>query len=280
MDSGGGSVWHFNSTTGIFTNYTAAVKTGGAGNLPIHGEVGDMIYFTDTTSTFQGGYELVFDVPAGQTANDYEYAFEYWDTLGAWRTWGNYLNTRVVDRTNNFTQNSHIFLLNLTNNNNVTTINGITSSWKRIRITKKGTGTPVISRMRRYTSATYCNDWNYKQWYTVNFKILDEQGNPISGVSLVVKNKDGATVLTKISDVNGDTPPDYINTVHSYFDDNADLSLSPTYWGRGKEVDYSPFTVFLSKVGYETYMTKVDITGKLSQTVTLKKIKKYLVDDR
>jgi hypothetical protein len=271
-----GRVFFYDSTAGTFTDYTAAIKTGGAGNVPIHGEVGDCLYWYDTTSTYSAGHELLLTVPAGQTSNDYEYVWEYW-SAGAWRTWGDYLTTRVLDRTNNFTKSDNVLLLNISSNYHNTTINAISASWKRLRIVTKGTGTPVITTMRHYSGATWCNDWAFKEWYSLTYKIIDEAGTPIENATVLVKDKNGLTVLTKTTDSDGLTETDYVNTRHMYFDDEADLGVSPQYWGRGKEVDYNDFSIYISKTGYETYFTKQTLSAPTTQTVTLKKAVPLLI---
>jgi len=43
---------------------------------------------------------------------------------------------------------------------------------------------------------------------------------------------------------------------------------------------FNPFTITISKTGYETYYQKQNITTKINQTITLKKAVPHLIDDR
>jgi len=94
---------------------------------------------------------------------------------------------------------------------------------------------------------------------------------------LISRSLNGLTVLTKTTDSSGLTETDYVNTRHMYFDDEADLIVDPTYWGRGKEVDYNDFSIYISKTGYETYFTKQTLSAPTTQTVTLKKAVPILI---
>ena len=273
-----GKMFFYNSTLGTFTEYTAAVKTGGAGNVPINGEVGDYLCWYHTTA-FDQGYEYLLTVPAGQTTNDYEYIWEYAEGAN-WRAFNGatpYQSQRIIDRTNNFTKSDNISLMNGYLNNKVTTLNSISAAWIRLRIVTKGTGSPVITTMRSYQGNTWCNDWNFKEWYSAVFNIIDHNGDPIEGATVVIKNKDGDIVLTETTDSNGDTASDYILTTHAYYDDNADVSVAPTNTGRGKRVTYSPFEIYITKTGYETYYIKKDITAKVDETIALKKAVPLLI---
>jgi len=275
-----GKMFFYDSTAGTFTEYTAAVKTGGAGNVPINGEVGDYLCWYAQTSTFDEGYEYLLTVPEGQTSNDYEYVWEYYGG-GAWRAFNGatpFQSQRIIDRTNNFTKSDNILLMNGHYNNKVTTLNSISAAWIRLRITKKGTGSPVITTMRHYWGAAWCNDWNYKEWYSAVYKIVEQDGTPIEGATVVIKDKDGTVALTKTTDSSGLTASDYILTTHAYFDDDADLSVAPAYWGRGKQIGYSPFEIYITKTGYETYYIKKDITEKINETIPLKKATPILFD--
>jgi len=46
------------------------------------------------------------------------------------------------------------------------------------------------------------------------------------------------------------------------------------------DADYNPFTLIVSKDGYETYYQKQNITSKIDQTITLKKAVPILLSDK
>ena len=265
-----GQVFHYNSQTDVFTDYLQAIKTGGSGNVPIHGEVDDCIYWYDVNSTFTQGYEMIFDIPEGQENNDYEYAHEVY-VNGQWRKYGDFIDTEVLDKTNGFKNSGHILLLNTPVSNKMVVVNSINAPWKRIRITKKGTGTPVITTMRTYRGCSWANDWEFKEWFSINYKVIEQDNTPIENAKVTIRDKHDKLVFENYTDEHGNTSGDFINTKHYYFDRDADLSVSPTYTGRGKLEIYSPFKIKISKDGYETYFVEKNIFEKQNETQALKK---------
>lgn len=86
----------------------------------------------------------------------------------------------------------------------------------------------------------------YRQ-FGLSLKIIDSNGNGISGVSVVIKDVNGAQVASVTTDDNGDIATQYLTHTKSY--DN-----SPDYfWGIANIVEYyTPHTVTISKAGYKT----------------------------
>jgi hypothetical protein len=95
---------------------------------------------------------------------------------------------------------------------------------------------------------------------TFVFTLSDEAGNPIEGVKVVIKDKNGTERFNDTTDSNGQVSDEL------YY---RETTFSPA--GVKTITSFNPFVFTFSKVGYETYETEFDITAKITQTVTLKK---------
>ena len=104
-----------------------------------------------------------------------------------------------------------------------------------------------------------------KIFTSINLTVIDEQGNPIEGATVNVYNKDDNLDFTTTTDVNGQAS-DYMTTYH----------FEKTSAGGGVDTavgvwtDYNPFTIKISKSGYETYTWTGTINSKQTWDITLK----------
>ena len=123
----------------------------------------------------------------------------------------------------------------------------------------------------------YDNGSKIKDYKTVNLSVVDEENNAISGASIVCCDKDNNTVFSATTDANGKIDEqEVLYAIHT--------SGAPGQSGSagGYVTDtllYSPFTITISKTGYETYYQKHNIDTKINQTITLKKAVPNLIDD-
>ena len=103
-------------------------------------------------------------------------------------------------------------------------------------------------------------------YYSINGIILDEQKNLLNNANIKGYDKDGTLVLN-VNTVNGIIPKTDVKV----------LAITPTGNGVGaafyNRTFYSPFTLVISKQGYETYTTKFDLVKKFDEIITLKPIK-------
>ena len=289
------SCFFYDSTAGTFTDYTTASKPTDAGTVPLYGEVGDMIYFRRTGLV----NTMIVTVPSGSQANDYEYDFECytqyacsvsgspansWVKIGTYKpNSSNAVSTRVTDKTDNFTKDGNIFLVNLYRTTEVLqTINGVSGYWVRIKITKKGTTTPVLKGLRCGLDGGVNAEFRF--WFSFVYKVVDVESNALQGATVIIKDKDGNVVLTKTTDVGGLSEKTYVMIDRYYYDEvNADrtgVNLTNNEIQRFADRIYelkSPFEIYITKTGYETYYIKKDITAKVNETIALKKAVPLLI---
>ena len=97
----------------------------------------------------------------------------------------------------------------------------------------------------------YFNPLNVLFSFSMNLKVIDENGNSLENAEVILKDKNGTIIFDELTDVNGTIPEQYVNyyrdyknyTHNSYFDD-------PTDW-----TTYYPYTLTINKSGYSTYNT-------------------------
>jgi hypothetical protein len=100
------------------------------------------------------------------------------------------------------------------------------------------------------------------RWYdkiSFNLKILDTNGSAINGANLEIYDKDDTLIVNTTSDSNGTVVEQ--NITKRFFEVNG-TSVLP-------ENNSSPFTIIISKTGYETYQTTFNITDKIDWTIAL-----------
>ena len=103
----------------------------------------------------------------------------------------------------------------------------------------------------------------YRQ-YTFTLKVVDEEGNPISGAKVSVYNRSGCLEFEDITDANGRIPTHIIT--RGYYDEDHGSTL----------IDFSPHTLVIEKEGYETYTMQFTPTKAIDWQVSLKKI--YVIE--
>jgi len=105
--------------------------------------------------------------------------------------------------------------------------------------------------------------------YTMNFKIVDESGSVIQNAIINLKDKDGNEVFSETTDSNGEIAEQVVDTLLAYNNGSANKN----YYINTPDVDwtkYYPFTLTISKSGYETYVNIITPTEKINQVITLK----------
>jgi len=128
--------------------------------------------------------------------------------------------------------------------------------------------TLLNATMGWYTSP----DASWHEEFNFDMLIVDDNGDPIENATISLKNNLGTEVYSGTTDSSGVITTQYILTrVFSYGNAVADPTnaVSKTLTNI---TDYNPFTITVSKTGYETYESVMDITAKLNSTITLKPI--------
>jgi len=92
----------------------------------------------------------------------------------------------------------------------------------------------------------------YRQ-YTFNLKVVDENGNPISDVTVKVYDKNNNLIFEKITDANGQIPEQII----------TDGYFNPSFHS------FSPHTLIVEKEGYETYQIQFTPTKPIDWEISL-----------
>ena len=106
----------------------------------------------------------------------------------------------------------------------------------------------------------------YRQ-YTFTLKVVDENGNPISGAKVKVYNRSGYLEFEDTTDANGRIPTHIIT--RGYYDQTHRSTL----------VDFSPHTLVIEKEGYDTYKTQFTPTKAIEAIdwqISLKKV--YVIE--
>jgi len=106
----------------------------------------------------------------------------------------------------------------------------------------------------------------YRQ-YTFTLKVVDENGNPISGAKVKVYNRSGCLEFEDITDANGRILTHIIT--RGYYDKAHGSTL----------VDFSPHTLVIEREGYDTYKTQFTPTKAIEAIdwqISLKKV--YVIE--
>ena len=251
-------------SAGTFTDYTTAAGNATADDVPLDGDVGDCYYFY--LSTIVGSYyQLPLAFTITDQANDYVYVWEYYRN-SAWNT-----VEKTFDTTNNLTTSGRVY--NATRGAwTAVAINGTTGLWLRLRITTKGTGTPKCTQIKGGVQ-TGVGDWRIYEKMSFVAKVVDKDGTAIEGASVAVLDNLGNTT-TVTTAASGLTPSTDIVVSTTQFDPTE----SDANYNVKKNAN-NPFTITVSKAGYENYILKQSITGSTLVNIALKKSPSILVDD-
>ena len=104
---------------------------------------------------------------------------------------------------------------------------------------------------------------------SITAHIIDADGNAISNATVILKDKNGNTVLDTVSDIEGNTTKADIR-VYSI---EQDITTSAGYdEARQYRINYSPFTLTVSKEGYDDYVLVFTHNTKLDTIISLNAI--------
>ena len=263
------NVLFYDSSSGTYTDYTAPAINSTTNDVPLDGDVGDIYYFKVGTTLSAGTYQVGINFTITDQSNNYEYVWEHSTSeVGYWKTLP---SECVFDNTNNLTTSGKIYFATGNTGNNGVSVNGISGSWMRLRIIKKGNSTPKFTRVYfNQQLGIWLTSINEK--YTSQFTIQDENGNPMQGANVTLTDASG-TVIQFTTDANGKTTPTDLTVNVTKFDKNA-----PESDYNYSTVTKNPFKIKVKKSGYETYNESLNIATKLDKTVTLKKDIPNMID--
>jgi len=93
--------------------------------------------------------------------------------------------------------------------------------------------------------------------FSFNLKVIDNFGNAINGVTVILKDKDDNQLFSTITDSNGQITEQIVDILKAYFPNVG--SASKFFFFETPLVDwthYYPYTLIVKKQGYMTYKTK------------------------
>ncbi len=252
-------VWFYDDSAGTYTDYTTQANNNTADDVPVSGDVGDIIYISPI-STINSANFLALDFTIPAQSNDYEYEWEYYGN-GDWRALDSSFR---FDGTKNLTQSGTFYPTvdgNAgTNPQELTTINGISGTWTRVRITKKGTGSPVISRIRRRIQQGIYTGYIYEK-YSYDLIIKDVNLNILDGVSVKITDALNNTVFNGKTNGSGNITQQKLIRKRTEF--NAEFATETDYTYR--DVWHSPYSIQARKYGYSILNMDKAVEGKSSE---------------
>jgi len=251
-------VFYYQASSGTYTDYTSQFNSDTANDAPIHGEVGDCYYF----GMSYPGHNPAWQIFTSLASNDYEYTYEYY-LSGDWRTF-----SPVWDAAQNFTVNQGLmyFGKDITpGTQSLLTINGYAGYWNRMRITKKGTGTPHITRIKVEPNQTGCGSWQLIEKFSLAVVAVDVAGNPISGAQVLIDYQ-GTNAYSGTTDSTGAIPQQDLESRRWYFDPiNA-----PSNYHQIAEEERGAYDVTVRKAGYETVRMATRMEAKRDLRIKLR----------
>jgi len=253
----------YDDSAGTYTDYTTQASNTTADDVPLGGDVGDILYFGSTT--YQYNFCLYFNRTGA--ANDYVYAWEWHDGTN-WVA----LPPYFWDGTSNLSNTGYILAATYENTTNKSqAIDGVTAYWIRARITSKGTGSPTATQIR-YQAITGVGGWKMYEKYSADVKVTDTVGTAINGATVVGTYAGGSSIFSTTTDSSGVITQQWV--IYKQYEQDA--TATSTYFI--KETINTNWTLTVSKAGYETYIAIVDITKKQDLTIALKKAKPIRMD--
>lgn len=257
------NVLFYDDSAGTYTDYTTPATNTTVDDVPINGDVGDILYMKLGTVFLPGGYSPALTFTITDQSNNYVYAWEYISSsTGLWVTLD---SSFIFDNTDNLTKTGVIYFATGQLFSGSGVVNSITGSWLRCRIVTKGTGTPTLTRIQYRTQlGLWLTSINEK--YTTQITIKDVNGDAIEGATITLT--DALGVITSFTtDVNGQTTSTDIITNVTKFDKD----VSETY-SNYATVTKNPYTIKVMKDGYQTYNEILSITSITNKTIALEKI--------
>jgi len=259
------SVKFYDDSAGTYTDYTTEAADATPDNVPLGGEVGDMIYL----NPYHYYAASIYLERTGAT-NDYEYAWEYY-TASGWIAMG---SANTHDGTENMSITGYMLgsaMYPAAERMAKITIDGTNGYWSRLRITAKGTGSPTCTKLRRIY-LTGAGPWSINQRYSMDFKIVDEAGAAIENATVLCTYSSGATAFSVDSNASGVTATQEVD--------------SKTFRPSGKiadrankcveEIEYTTFSLKITKSGYVTVdYVDVSLEEKVDWNIELKTSPKF-----
>jgi hypothetical protein len=136
----------------------------------------------------------------------------------------------------------------------------------------QGTRLSVDQYLKNVDSNTWLFYWSgtgagkvYRQ-YTLDIKVTDKDNNPLSGATVVVKDKDGNTIFSVTTAADGTITQQTVN--RGYYTQANGNTLT----------DYSPHTLTISKAGYQTYVKKFTLGAAVNWEIKLAKAQAVLIN--
>ncbi len=118
--------------------------------------------------------------------------------------------------------------------------------------------TPSTNYSYTLGGANVNNSGTIEIYYTISPSVITIDKQPIQGANIKLFDKNNTLVLDTTTDVNGTISSDIIQKLYKFMPDNT-LVIT----------DYNPFTLVVSKDGYETYTSTFDLTEKYRSIITL-----------
>jgi hypothetical protein len=263
-----GKVFFWNSVTDTYTDITTQAASTTTGDVPVHGNVGDMLYIGSSADTQIMKFAVFYTSLA---SNDWEYRWECFGN-GQWRE----VDSTTHNTTDNFTSTlntttgkGHIWLY--LNDSfpafSSTTVNGSTYGiWFRMIITKAGTGTPYIDRIG-LGAQRGTGKWNGYEKYTLDVKVTNEYNTALEGATVIIK-RDGSVLATKTTDSDGDIAEQTIANRRWWFNPVDNWRIND----HCSEETYSDIEIIVQKSGYQPYRAFVSMSKKQELTIALQPI--------
>ena len=259
----------YRDSSGTFEDYTTEASDATPDNLPLGGEVGDCLYMNHSTLNSYPNSSFYFERTA--TTNDYEYVWEYYTSAYGWLAMGN----NDCDGTDDMSITGYrlgSWYTPTDERRTTITIDGTSAYWMRLRITKKGTGSQMASKLQMYRVYGQ-GPWAINQKYSMEFEITDKEGNAIEGANVICKYSTGEDVFSVSSDSSGNIERQVV--LNKSFKTDGHIEYLSTRLV--KETEYPEFDIYITKNGYKDYKaTNIPFTGKVDWKISLKKI--YIKD--
>jgi len=259
------TVYFYDDSVGTYTDYTTQASDATLNDVPLSGDTDDCLYFRVTTYT-NSSSNIVFDFTTPSQSNDYIYAFEYYNASTGWTV---VPSTLFWDTSLNLTKSGTVYMglggnTPATYQVTSTTVNSVSGYWFRMRIVTPGSVSPVATTIK-YRLQSGVGNYYFNEKYNSQLTVLDINGDPVNGATVTLTDSK-STVYSLTTDSNGETTSTDIKTSQTFFDP---INASDTNYNYTKE-SFNPFTLTISKTGYETYTSEINIISKFYPTITLK----------